>query len=44
MEVSKKRDMDDIANIILTDEIGHAYYPNRSILNLNCQVKCNEVE
>jgi ribosomal protein S18 acetylase RimI-like enzyme len=32
MEVAKKRDMDDIVNIILTDEIGHAYYPNRSVL------------
>lgn len=32
MEVAKKRDMDDIANIILTDSLGHAYYPNRSVL------------
>ncbi len=32
MEVAKKRDIDNIANIILTDEIGHTYYPNRSIL------------
>lgn len=32
MEVAKKSDMDDIANIILTDKIGHAYYPNRSVL------------
>ena len=32
MEAAKKRDIDDIANIILEDEIGHTYYPNRSVL------------
>ena len=32
MEIARKRDMDEIANIILEDEIGHTYYPNRSVL------------
>lgn len=32
MEAAKKRDIDDIANIILEDEMGHTYYPNRSVL------------